>query len=90
MRQLLSPLCLFFALVSFICAFALFAKGVPEPNLELHISRMNENQEHQQTLENKLKRSRWVHSALIGGLFTSGILFAGAAFMTLSTSIKDE
>ena len=88
--RLVSPLCLVLALISLFCAFALLAKGMPEVGVELHRARIEDNQEHQTRLEDRLKKSRWVRRVLIGGLFASSIVFVGAGFMTLNPAPSDE
>ncbi len=88
--RLLSPACLLLALVSLFFAFALLARGNPEPNMALHQARMGDDQQHKKRLEGQLTRERWVRRAMIGGLFASSGAFFLASFLTLNPARSDE
>lgn len=88
--RLTSPLCLILALVCLFFAFALLARGTPEPGMALHRARIGDNHEHQQRLENNLTRDRWIRRMMIGGLFASSGAFFLAGFLTLNPAHSDE
>lgn len=88
--RLLSPACLLLALLSLFFAFALLARGNPEPNMALHQARMGDDHQHEKRLEGQLTRDQWVRRAMIGGLFTCSGAFFLASFLTLNPARSDE
>jgi hypothetical protein len=88
--RITSPICLILALVCLFFAFALLARGNPEPGMALHRARIGDNHEHQQRLEGALSKDRWIRRMMIGGLFASSGAFIIAGFLTLNPARSDE
>lgn len=58
----------------------------PQPSVELHEARFNEDEEYRELLEDKLERDRNSRTFLTAGLFVCAVGFTVAGFMTMRPS----
>jgi hypothetical protein len=86
MKSLISPLCLFLAILMLILGFALWSVEAPEPGIELHRARAAGDEDFQAVLEAQLQQRRLARTALLACLFGGSAALVVAAFFTLRGS----
>ena len=86
MKSLVSPLCLFLAILLLIFGFALWSVEAPEPGIELHRARAAGDEEYEAALEAQLRHRRWVRTALLACLFGGSAAMIVAGFVTMPSS----
>ena len=83
MREIVPPLCLVLSLLLFIAAFAVLAIESPQPGVELHRARVENDEQYRDLLEQQLERRRLQRKVLIGSLFGMAVILAAAAFSAM-------
>jgi len=82
MNQIVPPLCLVLSLLLFVGAFAVLAIESPQPGIELHRARVENDEQYRDLLEQQLQRRRLQRKVLIGSLFGMAVI-AAAAFVVM-------
>ena len=83
LSQIAPPACLVLALFLFIAAFALMAVEQPQPGIELHRARIENNEQRTERLEQQLQQRRLKRKVLIGSLFGLAAVSATVAFLVM-------
>ena len=86
MKQIVPPLCLVLSLLLFVAAFAVLAIESPQPGIELHRARVENDEQYGDLLERQLERRRLQRKVLIGSLFGLAVVLAAAAFSAMRPS----
>jgi len=80
------PLCLMLSLLLFIAAFASLAVEQPQPSVELHRARVEDDEPYRDLLEAQLARRRLQRKLLIGSLFGTALIAAAVALTAMRPS----
>ena len=83
MQRLISPLCLFLALLMLIAGFAVWSVEGPEAGIELHRARVVGDEQYEEVLEKELQQRQVARRLLIGALFAGTVLLTAGAFLSL-------
>jgi Flp pilus assembly protein TadB len=83
MKSLISPLCLFLAILLLIFGFALWSVEAPEAGSELHQARAAGDEDYEAALEAQLEQRRFARSALLACLFGGSAAMTVAGFVTM-------
>ena len=83
MNAIVPPLCLVLSLLLFIGAFAVLAVESPQPGIELHRARVEDDEQYRDLLEQQLDRRRLQRKVLIGSLFGMAVIMAVAGFVAM-------
>ncbi len=83
MNQVVPPLCLVLSLLLFVAAFAVLAIESPQPGIELHRARVEDDEQYRDLLEQQLHRRRLQRKVLIGSLFGLAAIVAAVAFTAM-------
>jgi len=83
MNAIIPPLCLVLSLLLFIGAFAVLAVESPQPGIELHRARVEDDEQYRDLLEQQLERRRLQRKVLIGSLFGMAVIMAAAGFVAM-------
>ncbi len=89
MKEIIPPLCLVLSLLLFIGAFAALAIESPQPGIELHRARMEEDEQYRDLLEHQLKRRRLQRKVLIGSLFGMAVIMAVSGYVAMRPSTSN-
>ena len=83
MNQIVPPLCLVLSVLLFVAAFAVLAIESPQPGIELHRARVEDDEQYRDLLEQQLQRRRLQRKVLIGSLLGMAVILAAAAFSAM-------
>ena len=86
MNEIVPPLCLVLSLLLFIGAFAVLAIESPQPGIELHRARVENDEQYRDLLQQQLDRRRLQRKVLIGSLFGMAVIVAAAGFVVMRPS----
>ncbi|MBP89113.1 MAG: hypothetical protein CMJ64_20755 [Planctomycetaceae bacterium] len=88
MKSLISPLCLFLAILMLIFGFALASVEAPEEGIELHRARVAGDEEYEAVLEAQLQQRRFARTGLLVCLFGGSAAMTVAAFVTMRSGVR--
>jgi hypothetical protein len=83
MNEIVAPLCLVLSLLLLIAAFAVLATDRPQPSVELHRARLEDDEQYRDLLQQQLDRRRFERKVLIGSLFAVAVIAAAVAFVAM-------
>ena len=83
MNAIVPPLCLVLSLLLFIAAFAVLAIEQPQPGVELHRARVENDEQYRDLLQQQLERRRLQRKVVIGSLFGMAVIAAATAFVAM-------
>lgn len=83
MKNIVPPLCLVLCLLLLIAAFAVLAIESPQPGIELHRARVEDDEQYRDVLQRELDRRRLRRKLLIGSLFGLAVIAAAGAFSAM-------
>jgi len=83
MNAIIPPLCLVLSLLLFIGAFAVLAVEGPQPGIDLHRARVEDDEQYRDLLEQQLGRRRLQRKVLIGSLFGMAVIMAVTGFVAM-------
>ncbi|MBL7039653.1 MAG: hypothetical protein ISR77_13540 [Pirellulaceae bacterium] len=83
MNAIIPPFCLVLSLLLLIGAFAVLAVESPQPGIELHRARVEDDEQYRDLLEQQLDRRRLQRKVLIGSLFGMAVIMAVAGFVAM-------
>jgi len=86
MKNLVSPLCLFLAILMLILGFALWSVEAPEAGIALHRARAAGDEDYQAVLEAQLRQRRLARTSLLACLFGGSAAMTVAAFATMRSA----
>ncbi len=89
MKEIIPPLCLVLSLLLFIAAFAVLAIESPQPGIELHRARVEDDEQYRDLLEQQLDRRRLQRKVLIGSLFGMAVIMAVSAYVVMRPPASD-
>ena len=86
MKEIIPPLCLVLSLLLFIAGFAALAIESPQPGIELHRARVEDDEQYRDLLEQQLDHRRLQRKVLIGSLFGMAVIMAVSAYVVMRPS----
>ena len=89
MKEIIPPLCLVLCLLLFIAAFAVLAIESPQPGIELHRARVEDDEQYRDLLEQQLDHRRLQRKVLIGSLFGMAVIMAVSAYVVMRPSTSN-
>ena len=83
MKAIVPPLCLVLSMLLFIAGFATLSVDRPQPGVELHRARVQDDEQYRDLLEQRLERRRLQRKVLTGSLFGMAIILPIVAFIVM-------
>jgi len=83
MNEIVPPLCLVLSVLLLVAAFAVLTMERPQPSIELHRARVENDEQYRGLLEQQLERRRLQRKVLIVSLFGMAVIVAAAAFAAM-------
>jgi len=83
MSKIVPPVCLVLSMLLFIAAFAILAIESPQPGINLHRARVENDEQYRDLLEHQLEQRRLQRKILIGSLFGMAVIVGATAFVVM-------
>ncbi len=83
MKDFLPPACFVLSLLLLISGFAVMVRERPQPSVELHRARVEDDEPSRVRLEQQLERRRLERTFLVVSLLGMAVILAAAGFVTM-------